>query len=219
VTTDPLAIAAVAPVRAGMLVGLGTGRAASRAIEALARRAIAERLGLTCVATSRTSEALAARLGLVVRPMQDVERVDYLFDGADEVDPALRMLKGRGGAMTREKIVARAADRRVYLVQARKRVARLGQTAPLPIEVLRFGLAATLRALRGRGLSPSLRAADSDDGNPIVDAPLVGDPAAVAALLDATPGVVGHGLFLDEADAILVEDDAGAVSTHQRGQV
>ena len=216
---DSLAAGAVEPITAGMVVGLGTGRAASRAIEALARRVAVEGLAIVCVATSRASEALAARLGLVVRPMHDVDRLDYLFDGADEVDPALRMIKGRGGAMTREKIVARAAARRVYLVQSTKLVEHLGQTAPVPIEVLAFGLAATLRALRDLGLSPSRRAGDTDDGNPIVDAPLVGDPAAVAAALDATPGVVGHGLFLDEADAVLVEDAGGAVSRRVRGHV
>jgi ribose 5-phosphate isomerase A len=216
---DALAAGAVEPIAAGMIVGLGTGRVASRAIEALARRVVVEDLAIVCVATSRASESLAARLGLVVRPMHDVDRLDYLFDGADEVDPALRMIKGRGGAMTREKIVARAAARRVYLVQSTKLVEHLGQTAPVPIEVLAFGLAATLRALRDLGLSPSRRAGDTDDGNPIVDAPLVGDPAAVAAALDATPGVVGHGLFLDEADAVLVEDAGGAVSRRVRGHV
>src|SRR5205823_1657433 len=89
---DPLAAAAIAEIRAGMVVGLGTGRAATRAIAALARRATAERLELTCVATSQASDDLGRRLGLRLVPMDEVERVDYLFDGADEVDPALRMI-------------------------------------------------------------------------------------------------------------------------------
>jgi ribose 5-phosphate isomerase A len=216
---DPLALAAVAPVTAGMLVGLGTGRAATRAIAALARRAAVESLALACVATSRASEVLARRLGLPVRPMEGVERVDYLFDGADEVDPALRLLKGRGGAMTREKIVARVAARRTYLVQATKLVPHLGASAPLPIEVLRFGLASTLRALRERGLGGVVRAGyTTDDGNPVLDAalPATTDLMSLAAALDVMPAVVGHGLFLDEADLVLIEDASGALSRRER---
>jgi ribose 5-phosphate isomerase A len=128
---DALASAAVQDVRDDMTVGLGTGRAATRAIHALARRATEERLKLHCVATSRASEELARALGLLIRDMQAVERVDYLSDGADEVDESLRMLKGRGGAMTREKIVAQASARRVYLIQSRKRVGHLGETVEL----------------------------------------------------------------------------------------
>src|SRR5512142_2387011 len=142
-TLDALAAAAVEDVRAGMTVGLGTGRAATRAIEALARRVSGEGLDLLCVATSRASDELGRRLGLRMQAMEGIERIDYLFDGADEVDPAMRMIKGRGGAMTREKIAARAAARRVYLVQSTKLVGRLGEAAPLSIEVLRYGLAAT----------------------------------------------------------------------------
>lgn len=215
---DALAMAAVELVRDGMIVGLGTGRAASRAIAVLARRAAAEPLELVCVATSRRSEALAIGLGLTVRAMEGVARVDYLFDGADEVDAALRMIKGGGGAMTREKIVAHAAAHRVYLVQEAKRVERLGAVAPLPIEVLRFGLAATLRQLRERGLHGVLRGAETDDGNPIIDVRLAADAdlAALDAALDAMPAVVGHGLFLDEADAVLFEDQRGRVSRCER---
>jgi ribose 5-phosphate isomerase A len=216
---DPLAEAAIEPVVSGMVVGLGTGRAATRAIEALARRAGAEALGIVCVATSRASEALAQRLGLRTRAMEDVERVDYLFDGADEVDASLRMIKGRGGAMTREKIVAHAAARRVYLVQSAKIVTRLGAVAPLPVEVMRFGLAATRRTLARRGLVGPPRAGfATDDGNPVLDLvlPAAIDLVALAAMLDATPGVVGHGLFLDEADQVLIEDAEGQVSRRER---
>jgi ribose 5-phosphate isomerase len=109
--------------------------------------------------------------------MEGVERIDYLFDGADEVDASMRMIKGRSGAMTREKIVARAAANRVYLVQSAKLVERLGETAPLPTGV---------------------------------------DLTQLAAALDGTPGVVGHGLFLTEADVLLVEDLHGRVSRRSR---
>ncbi len=217
---DALAEAAVEEVRAGMTVGLGTGRAAARAIEALARRASAEGMDLRCIATSQASEELGRRLGLRLVAMEGVERIDHLFDGADEVDAAMRMIKGRGGAMTREKIAARAAARRVYLVQSAKRVEHLGEAAPLPIEVLRFGLAATRRALRELGLDGPLRGGgyETDDGNPVVDAllPASVDLAQLATELDRTPGVVGHGLFLTEADVVLIEDRHGRVSRRTR---
>jgi ribose 5-phosphate isomerase A len=222
--SDALATAAIEEIRSGMTVGLGTGRAATRAIEALARRASEERLDLLCVATSHASEELGRRLGLRVQAMEGIEAIDYLFDGADEVDPMLRMIKGRGGAMTREKIVAHSASRRVYLVQTTKLVKRLGEGAPLPLELLRFGLASTRRALRKLGLEGPLRPKEgggiyeTDNGNPVIDAPVpVGlEAAQVAAALDAMPGVIGHGLFLNEADLVLVEDAQGRVSRQVR---
>jgi ribose 5-phosphate isomerase A len=220
---DALALQAVADIQPGMVVGLGTGRAATRAIEALAERAKRERLDIVCVATSQASDALGAARGLRMRPMESVERVDYLFDGADEVDPELRMLKGRGGAMTREKIVAHAAAHRVYLVQSTKLVDRLGASAWLPIEVLRFGFAAIRRQLFELGLEGHLREVDgseyrTDNGNPVIDGaiPVGAHIPALAAALDALPGVVGHGLFLDEADVVLIEDQEGRVTRRER---
>ncbi len=149
---DALAAEAVKDIVSGMRVGLGTGRAATRAIRALAVRASTEQLDLQCVATSQASEDLARTLGLRVGSLREIERLDYLFDGADEVDDALRMIKGRGGAMTREKIVAHAAARRVYLVQTNKLVRRLGDAAPLPIEPMAFAIAAIRRELERCGL-------------------------------------------------------------------
>lgn len=221
---DALATAAIEEIQSGMTVGLGTGRAATRAIEALGRKASRERLDISCVATSRASDELGRRVGLRVQRMENVVAIDYLFDGADEVDPALRMIKGRGGAMTREKIVAHSAARRVYLVQTTKLVTRLGEEAPLPIEVLRFGLASTRQALRKLGLEGPLRPRtgggdyETDNGNPIIDAPLPAslDPAQLATTLDALPGVIGHGLFLNEADLVLVEDEHGTVTRRVR---
>lgn len=218
-TTDALAASAVEPITSGMFVGLGTGRAASRAIEALARRAREEQLDITCVATSRAAGSLASQLGLPVVEMENVEHVDYLFDGADEVDPSLRMIKGRGGAMTREKIVAHAATRRIYLVQAAKLVEHLGDSAPLPIEVLRYALATIMRSLRERGLDAAIRASfTTDDGNPVLDATLPAgtEVEALARALDALPGVVGHGLFLTEADLVLVEAKDGQITRQAR---
>lgn len=222
--SDALAMAAVQEIRAGMMVGMGTGRAATRGIHALAQRVSTERLDIQCVATSQASDDLGRKLGLSVRAMNEVESVDYLFDGADEVDASLRMIKGGGGALTREKIVARASAHRVYLVQAEKLVAHLGVKFPLPIEVMEFGLASLRRQLRALGLDGPLRRAaggvlyETDNGNRIIDAPLAADAdlAALAAALDGLPGIVGHGLFLTEADTLLIEDEAGRVTQRKR---
>jgi ribose 5-phosphate isomerase A len=223
-SSDALAAAAIEEIQSGMTVGLGTGRAATRGIEALAQRVAHEHLDLLCVATSQASEDLGRRLGLKVKAMEGVDGIDYLFDGADEVDPLLRMIKGRGGAMTREKIVAHSAARRVYLVQTTKLAKRLGEGAPLPVEVMRFGLASTRRALRDLGLDGPLRQKEgggdyqTDNGNPVIDAgiPAGVDPSPLAVSLDGIPGVIGHGLFLTEADLVLVEDEHGFVSRKVR---
>lgn len=222
-TNDALARAAVGPVRAGMVVGLGTGRAASRAVRALADRVRAEGLVVTCVATSGATEELARELGLRVEDFARVGRADYLFDGADEVDGDLRMIKGRGGAMTREKIVARASERRVYLVDESKLVKRLGERSPLPIEVMPFAMASVRALLERAGLKATQRAGEggapytTDNGNPVLDAALGRDldPARVDAMLNSTPGVVGHGLFLVEADEVLIEFKDGRVERRE----
>lgn len=215
---DPLAVAAVESIRSGMTVGLGTGRAAARAIRALAHRAHAESLTLTCVATSIASDDLATSLGLTTAPMSTTTRLDFLFDGADEVDPKLRMVKGRGGAMTRERIVARAASRRVYLIDESKLIPRLGTRMPLPIEVLEFALASTFERLKALGLlDAAMRLTDkavpyrTDNAALVIDAriPANLDIDTLARELDATPGIIDHGLFLTEADEIIVESMTG----------
>jgi ribose 5-phosphate isomerase A len=225
-TQDLLAAAAVKDIVSGMAVGLGTGRAATRAIRALAQRAATERLVLRCVATSQASHDLAATLGLTVGSLEEIGPLDFLFDGADEVDPELRMIKGRGGAMTREKIVAHASAQRMYLIQSSKLSSRLGEKAPLPIEVLAADLAAVRQTLRTIGLEGPIRLkADgtpykTDNGNPVIDAPLPSDLDVVqlGACLDKLSGVVGHGLFLTEANDVLIEDADGKVSRRTRAQ-
>jgi ribose 5-phosphate isomerase A len=225
-TQDLLAAAAVKDIVSGMAVGLGTGRAATRAIRALAQRAATERLVLRCVATSQASHDLAATLGLTVGSLEEIGPLDFLFDGADEVDPELRMIKGRGGAMTREKIVAHASAQRMYLIQSSKLSSRLGEKAPLPIEVLASDLAAVQQTLRTIGLEGPIRLkADgtpykTDNGNPVIDAPLPTDLDVVqlGACLDKLSGVVGHGLFLTEANDVLIEDADGKVSRRTRAQ-
>lgn len=209
---DPLADAAIAPITPAMVVGLGTGRAASRGILALADRARRERLALRCVATSRESAALARAHGLEVVELATVERIDYLFDGADEVDPQLGMLKGGHGAVVGERLAAHAAGRCVYLVQREKLVSRLGLTRPVPVVILPRALGVVTAALRELGLAGAARRATggelfrADDDHLVIDVPM-GDRAAeqLAQQLDRLPGVIEHGLFLDECDELLIE--------------
>jgi ribose 5-phosphate isomerase A len=223
--TDRLALAAVEPVEPGMLVGLGTGRAAVRAIRALADRVQQGGLAIECVATSEASAVLARSLNLTVLEMSEVAALDYLFDGADEMDGRLRMIKGRGGAMTRERIVARASARRAYLLQTGKLVTRLGDKMPLPIEVIPFARASVAATLRDFGMEGPVRVDDegqqylTDNGNLVLDVsmPQDRDGAEVAGFLDETPGIVDHGLFLDEADDAIIEDASGEITHRVRG--
>jgi ribose 5-phosphate isomerase A len=180
--------AAAELVRAGMRVGLGTGSTVAHLLSALAERGLT---GVHCVATSPATEALAVDLGLVVEPFDTVDRLDIAIDGADQVAPDGWVIKGGGGAHTREKVVAAAADRFVVVVSSDKDVPAL--RPPVPLELLAFGLAATLRAL---GDARVRDAPPSPDGGVIADLhEAFGDPAAHAARLAATPGVVEHGLF------------------------
>jgi ribose 5-phosphate isomerase A len=213
---DALAEAAVEPVTSGMIVGLGTGRTASRAIHALAERVRNEKLDVRCVPTSHVTETLARALGLKLVDFAMLERVDYLFDGADEVDPQLRMLKGGGGAFIRERIVAHAADRRLYIIDESKLVDRLGQRTTLAVGVMAFGLASIREHLRQLGLHGVVRRTLdghlflTDNGSLIIDVTLEDrDVAELEANLNGVPGVIDHGLFLTEAEEIVVETASG----------
>lgn len=196
--------AAAQLVEDGMTVGLGTGSTVSHFLQALAARDLRVR----CVATSRETEAAARELGMAVEQFETLDRLDVAVDGADQIAPDRWLVKGGGGAHTREKIVARAADRFVVIASSDKVVAALGP--PVPIELLRFGLAATLRALgpvERRDVPPS------PDGGVIADylGP-VDDPRELANRLKAIPGVVEHGLFPPElVDEIIVGRGTEAV--------
>ena len=221
---DELARAAVAPVQSGMLVGLGTGRTARRCIRALSERVKNEGLDVNCVATSEGSEELAKELGLKAVDFSLIERIDYLFDGADEVDNKLRMLKGSGGAMTRERIIAWASERRVYAIGEEKLVDELGTRATLGVAVLPFGLAATRAALRSLNLNGVCRRDMegqlfiTDNGNLIID--VTGaehlELEVLAAELNDIPGIADHGLFIDECDELLVGLEDGSVKHIKR---
>jgi ribose 5-phosphate isomerase A len=171
----------------GALVGLGTGSTVAFLLPALAARA----LDIRCVATSVATEVAARDLGLRVEPFESIERLDIAIDGADQIDPDGWIVKGGGGAHTREKIVAAAADRFVVIAGSDKVVDTLAP--PVPVELLAYGLAATLRALDPIALRD---VPPSPDGGLIADyrGP-IDDPAALAARLSGTPGVIDHGLF------------------------
>ena len=194
--------AAAALVRDGMALGYGTGRAAAAALEALARR----KLTVRGVPTSERTAALCRTLGLALTTLEETPELDLCIDGADEVDPGKQALKGGGGAMVREKLVALAAQRRVVVVEEPKLVARLGTTRGLPIAVLAFGWSSTVsriaRVMPGAARRPEL----NDDGNVVIDAPIPpgADLHRLADAIKRIPGVVEHGLFLDLSLEVVV---------------
>jgi ribose 5-phosphate isomerase A len=179
--------AAATLIEDGMLVGLGTGSTVAHFLPALASRA----LDIRCVATSLRTEAVARGLGLRVEPFEQLDRLDVAVDGADQVAPSAWLVKGGGGAHTREKVVAVAAKVFVVVASSDKLVDAL--RPPVPLELLPFGVTLTLAALAPARLRDAPR---SPDGNVIADylGP-VNDPAALAERLSTTPGVVEHGLF------------------------
>jgi ribose 5-phosphate isomerase A len=183
-------------VEDGMTVGLGTGTTVAFLLPALARRS----LKILCAATSPRTEQAARELGLRIEDVSGIDRFDLTIDGADQIAPDGWLVKGGGGAHTREKIIAAAADRFVVIADSTKPVQALH--SPIPLELLSFGLRATMRrvapaSLRDVPLSP--------DGGVIADyhGP-VHDPAALAVQLSTTPGVVGHGLFPPEMVATVL---------------
>jgi len=218
-STDLLAQAAVEPVVSGMLVGLGTGRTADRAVRALARRVREHKLDIDCVCCSVATEQLALELGLPTVPFNDVESIDFLVDGAVEIDHQLRMLKGQQGAITRQRLVAGVSKRNVYLLASEDRyVSRFGPGSPLTIVIIPFGTASIRNRLRDMGLSGVIRRNldgeihVTDGGGVIVDARYPDrDAEELAIELDHVTGVVDHGIFLDEADEVLIECKSGEI--------
>jgi ribose 5-phosphate isomerase A len=213
---DALARAAVAEVQSGMIVGLGTGMTAARGIVALAERVKAENLTIQCVPTSHASETVARSYQLPIIDFAMIEKVDFIFDGADEVDPLLRMLKGKGGAIVRERIVAHASTRSIYMVGQNKLVDRLGQSCTLPIAVMAFGLTSVRTRLRDLGLNGVIRRTLdgqfflTDNGHLLIDVSIENhDLDELAAELDQIAGVADHGLFLTECQELLVETPTG----------
>lgn len=211
--------AAIALVEPGMRLGLGTGSTMRHAVEALGRRVREEGLRVLGIPTSVQTETLARELNIPLGDFTNIDSLDLAIDGADEVERGtLRLIKGLGGALLREKIVAQAARRFVVVADGSKIVDRLGARAPLPVEVVRFGHEQTARRIAALGGAPALRGRDgaplvTDGGNFVYDCPgfaPILDPHTLDRRLRAIAGVIETGLFLDIAEqAIIGEADGG----------
>lgn len=209
-------------VEDGMRLGLGTGSTAAILVRLLAEKARLEKMDLTCVPTSSRTRDLAASLGLKVVTLDDVGWLDLTIDGADEFDPKLNLIKGGGGALLQEKIVATASDRMLVISDDTKAVNTLG-AFPLPVEVVKFGWETTKAIIEDAlsehdvgGTQVSLRLSReapyvTDEGHYILDLHLrrIGAPESLAAGLNLIPGVVETGLFIDIADAVSVGYPSG----------
>jgi ribose 5-phosphate isomerase A len=219
------AAAAVAEVEAGMVLGLGSGSTAELALAALAARVAREGLRVVGIPTSRRTAALARRLGLRLSSFAAHRRIDLTIDGADQVElGTLDLVKGLGGALLREKIVAAASRRVLVVVDSGKLVDRLGGRTPLPVEVVAFGWQATLERLAGTGAEPELRLAPrgkpfrTDGGNHVADCRFAGDldAAELERRLAGVVGVVETGLFVGLASRVIVGATDGGVRVLDR---
>lgn len=217
---------AAAWIEDGMTVGLGTGSTVRHLLDVIAeRRAAGAWRDVVGVPTSLDTERRATALGIPLATLAERGRMDLTIDGADEVDPDLRLIKGLGGALLREKIVAAVSDRLVIVADDSKVVARLGTKAPLPVEVDPFGAPVQPAFLRALGAEPALRAgADgapfvTDGGNLVYDCRFPGgiaDPEGLERALALRPGIVESGLFLGMATAAVIAGAEG-VRTLPRG--
>ena len=211
--------AAADEVRPGTVVGLGTGSTADAFLRALGAR-VASGLRVTGVPTSEQTERLARELGIPVASLDAVGRIDLGVDGADEIDPALDAVKGRGGALLFEKLVAEACDDYLLIAAAAKRVPRLGTRLPLPVEVVPLGWEQTAARVAAVGVAPALRPGPggapyrSDGGHFILDCETgpIADAAALAARLKQVTGVVDHGLFVGLATRVFFAEPDGTVT-------
>ena len=222
------ALRAVAEVEDGMVVGLGTGSTAAFVIEELAAR-VARGMRIVGIPTSERTAALAKRLGIPIAGFAEHRRLDLTIDGADEVERrTLHLIKGLGGALLREKIVAAASRRLVIVVDQEKLVDRLGEHSPVPVEVAQFGWQATAAALALLGAMPQLRAAQTgepyltDGGNYILDCRFgpIADPAALERGIAMTVGAIESGLFIGRAAAVVKASEGGVeILTPTAGKV
>jgi ribose 5-phosphate isomerase A len=201
-------------VKPGHTIGLGTGRAASAFIRALG----ASGIDVRGVPTSTPAEELARSVGIPIVTLAEAGKIDTDFDGADEVDARLNMIKGYGGALVREKIVAASSRRFVVLVGYEKIVKRLGERGSLPVEVVPFGVPLVIAKIKAMGMKPRVREHNgqqfiTDNGNLIFDCAVkkIANPARLDRDLLAIPGVVGTGLFIAMADVVLVAEASGKI--------
>ena len=204
------ALRAIEFVRDGMTLGLGTGSTAELILAALGEK-IRQGWTLRGVPTSEDTATKARHAGIPLVTFEEVDRLDFAIDGADEVSPTFDLIKGRGAALLREKIVAWSANKLVICVDPSKLVQRIGEKFALPIEVLPFAWPLVFRELQHMGGSPVLRAANNvpaltDNGNNVIDCsfPSFAPLAEMDAKLNAIPGVIGHGLFLGMTTSVVV---------------
>jgi ribose 5-phosphate isomerase A len=205
---------AVEFVQSDMVVGLGTGSTTYFAIEALGKR-IREGLEIVGVATSISTEQLAKKFGVPLVPLDEVKLIDVTIDGADEVDPNFNLIKGMGGALLREKVVAYASLEEIIIVDDSKLVDVLGIRSPLPIEVAPFGHKLTKNALEGLGCLARLKGGEkpfrTDNGNLIYECKFerIEDPEFLEVEIHLIPGVVESGLFIDLATKVVIGQESG----------
>jgi ribose 5-phosphate isomerase A len=219
-----LAEAVAAQFPPGAVIGLGSGSTAEAVVRAIGRRATNETgFAIVGVATSTRTAALAESVGIALRDLSEVDSIDLGFDGADEIDPDLNLVKGRGGALLYEKLVAEICRDYIVVSSDEKLVDRLGTRLPLPVEVVPYGWIHTRRRLAALGLTPELRGGREDPyrtdaGNLILDCAPDGsmDLVAVAPQIKAVTGVVEHGVFPGIARRAALVDAAGSVFYRER---
>ena len=212
-------------VEEGMCVGLGTGSTTAHALVELGRRIREEGLNITGTPTSYAAEMLARQQEIPLVSLDEIEYIDVALDGADEVDPAFNLIKGRGAAQTREKIVESLAADFVVLVDESKMVERLGSIFPVPVEILPMARGPVERALRKLGGEPGLRHGERKDGPIVTDQGLwildckfesIDDPAGLDRAIKLIPGVLDHGLFIGMATRVVVGRADGRVDVLTR---
>ena len=217
------AIEAAKLVQDGMVLGLGTGSTAAKFVDAVGKLVV-DGMNIIGVPTSIQTEAQAKSLNIPLADLNTLERIDLTIDGADEFDPELRLIKGGGAALLREKIIADFSDRMVVITDASKQVETLG-AFPLPVEVNAFGMALTKKRIQSAlemlemkdiEVAPRINSGGSllitDGGHHILDLQCgrIQDVESLATMLDQIPGVVEHGLFVGLADAVIIGDETGA---------
>ena len=207
--------AAAELVEPGSIVGLGSGSTATYAIRFLGQR-VRESLKIVGIPTSQKTKQLAEQLGIPLSTLDEHPQIDIDIDGADEIDPQLNLIKGGGGALLREKIIASASRRFIVVGDSSKQVAHLGKF-PLPVEVIPFAQSLISKRIAGLGAQVSLRGAGNpyvtDEGHHILDCKFgeIADPPALAEKLRGIPGVVEHGLFIGMAELALVGKDGRVI--------
>ena len=204
-------------VESGMIIGLGTGSTAIFATRRIAQRLqVGDLSNILAIPTSLATEAAAIELGIPLTTLADHPRIDITIDGADEVDPDFHLIKGGGGALLREKIVAQATTRQIIVVDDSKLVDQLGTTWAVPVEVIPFGWQSQAAYLQSLGAAPVVRMDDdapyqTDQGNIILDCDFgpIADPGALAHKIKSRAGIVEHGLFIDLTHDVIVASATG----------